>query len=208
MKKQSREPLSFMEALEAELRKEIRAEFEQENAGASSQSASPTQDIASSSAHERFELWLNARVAPRTHETPRTAAFGGYRSQAKIKSEHVGSSEKVSARIRVTEAVAQAVAAAHEFVTTASAAKHIAHNLDVMDIAALEFFRRNGVALSEGFDESELKSAYRKLALKFHPDRHTSASERQRGELSVQFTQATEQAKRLARHLQPQQAAA
>jgi hypothetical protein len=204
MKKQSREPLSFMEALEAELRKEIRAEFEQKAA----HSTPIQQPVASSSAHERFELWLNARVTPRTHETPRPAAFGGYRSQAKIKSEHVGSSEKVSARVRVTEAVAQAVAAAHEFVASSGAPKRVAHDLDVMDIAALEFFRRNGVALSEGFDESELKSAYRKLALKFHPDRHTTVSDQQRDALSVQFSQATEQAKRLARHLQPASATA
>lgn len=217
MKKQTRQPLSFMEALEAELRKEIQAEFEESNQAKSEfTSESKLKSQSGCSAYERLELWLNARVSPRVGETSRPAAFSGYRTQAKLKSEHVGSSEPVSARARVSEAVAEAVAAAHEFVSTAAnefvsaqtEPKSVSHNLDVMDIAALEFFRRNGVSLKESFDESDLKSAYRKLALKFHPDRHTGADEVTRARCNEMFTQATEQTKRLSRHLNSTSASA
>jgi hypothetical protein len=194
MNKHGRHPLSFMEALEAELRKEIREEVAKEFAIGRRPPQGPNPRTLH--AHEALELWLSARVETKVANITRTAAFSGYAHQAAVKSEHIG--HVVGS---VTNAVAEAVSAAREFMSETVSPR--AHELDAMDIAALEFFRRNGVGLNSGFAAEELKSAYRKLALKFHPDRHVDGDELTRTRFAEMFHQVTEQTKRLSRHVSP-----
>ena len=206
MQKQTREPLSFMEALEAELRKEIRAELLAEFGGGEALDAATPAPSPTLSAAERMELWLSANSGVRVFKNTRKQEYKGGTSN--FDNSHAARAPAPVTQPTVLDAVREAVIAAQGFVDDAvKPAVRPAHELDVMDIAALEFFRRNGVSLRENFDESDLKSAYRKLALKFHPDRHANASAFERKRCGELFSQASEQTKRLSRHFSTAQAA-
>ncbi len=52
---------------------------------------------------------------------------------------------------------------------------------------ALSMLRELGALLGNDFDGSQLKSAFRRLALVLHPDRHPDAGPRDREQLSARF---------------------
>ena len=52
---------------------------------------------------------------------------------------------------------------------------------------ALSMLRELGASLGNDFDGSQLKSAFRRLALVLHPDRHPDAGPRDREQLSERF---------------------
>ena len=56
---------------------------------------------------------------------------------------------------------------------------------------ALEAFIRLGVNLRPDFTSRELRSAFRMLARRYHPDHHPSASENEKARLSRLFTDLT-----------------
>lgn len=190
---------NFMEILEAELRKEIREEIRQEvlrELGLGSEEDVRTQTTphpttepspsAAVSARERLELWLSTTFAAPKSAPPRRP----YRMRPNT------SSTQPSESPQQTETEA-----------TIRLRRH--HDLDAQDIAALEFFRRHGSVLTHDFSEDELKSAFRRLALKFHPDRHASASDAERKEFGALFQDTLTQTRRLERHFDsPRPAAA
>ncbi len=49
------------------------------------------------------------------------------------------------------------------------------HQLDGESLAAFLFFQNIGLALSENFSRGELKTTFRKLALRLHPDQQGDA---------------------------------
>jgi hypothetical protein len=58
--------------------------------------------------------------------------------------------------------------------------------------AALAVMNSLGASLAPGFTSRELRRAFRRLALRYHPDRHASRSADERAQLSDRFTRARE----------------
>ena len=55
--------------------------------------------------------------------------------------------------------------------------------------AAFDAFVQLGARISDDFTEQELRSMFRSLALRYHPDRHPASSDSERAHLSVRFTE-------------------
>ncbi len=53
---------------------------------------------------------------------------------------------------------------------------------------ALHAFVQFGASLGEDFTDTELRRAFRALALQYHPDRHPGSSDTQTAHLSVRFS--------------------
>ena len=71
--------------------------------------------------------------------------------------------------------------------------------LDEEARAALDLLRRSGAAsLDEAFSQADLKAAYRRLAFRFHPDQHPSATGGERARLSQSFASISAAYRRLA----------
>jgi hypothetical protein len=60
--------------------------------------------------------------------------------------------------------------------------------LTALQWRALDSFNRLGAGVSVDFSASELRSTFRRLARRYHPDRHPGASEPERQRLSREFT--------------------
>ncbi len=54
---------------------------------------------------------------------------------------------------------------------------------------ALDAFAQFGASLADDFTDTELRRAFRALALQYHPDRHPDSSDIQKAHLSVRFSQ-------------------
>jgi hypothetical protein len=54
---------------------------------------------------------------------------------------------------------------------------------------AFEAFVQLGARISDDFTEHELRSIFRSLAFRYHPDRHPGSSDDERAHLSVRFAQ-------------------
>jgi hypothetical protein len=53
---------------------------------------------------------------------------------------------------------------------------------------AFDAFVRLGARIDDGFTRAELRTMFRSLALRYHPDRHPGSSDSERAHLSVRFT--------------------
>jgi hypothetical protein len=57
---------------------------------------------------------------------------------------------------------------------------------------AFNAFVQLGASISDDFTDEDLRSMYRSLALRYHPDRHPRSSDSERAHLSVCFSQLTD----------------
>lgn len=68
--------------------------------------------------------------------------------------------------------------------------------------AAFDVLRASGASgLTEDFTAADLRSAYRRLALRWHPDRHATAAPAERALLAQTFARITSAYRQLAGHL-------
>jgi hypothetical protein len=83
--------------------------------------------------------------------------------------------------------------------TTAARPGHPRRLLTDAQRAAVEVLRASGASdLGEGFTAAELRSAYRRLALRWHPDRHAAAAPAERAWLAQTFARITSAYRQLA----------
>ncbi|MCM2282484.1 MAG: hypothetical protein NDI61_11640 [Bdellovibrionaceae bacterium] len=218
---QSRKPLSFMEILESELRKSLRNELRDElRAELRAELLRNRPAEASEFVQERFELWLNAKfTGPARATTQATHPSANHRRHPyparATDRRHPNPSSSAPSEVTptMTATSASVTDSAPEPITESMTdsvtepTPRIAHTLDAEDVAALEFFRRHGTALPCDFTQDELKLAFRRLALRFHPDRHALAPESERRQLTILFQETRRLSQRLERHLRTAQPA-
>jgi hypothetical protein len=146
--------------IRSEIRSEIRAEIEAETRKKSDHLATtgPAATSAAASAADRLATWLTANI-DQVHFSSRKQARTGYASH---QPHH---SEKTQAAPRPAESAKSAK----------SISDPMAKVTSVEDLVRVELLRRNGAKLGDSFTRSELKAAWRKVALKTHPDRFTGA---------------------------------
>lgn len=157
---------SFIDILAGELRKEIRAEVEAE---LNASRVSPAARLEGSHKAESVELWLNLKMGGAIAQPSRKSAYG--------------------VRRQVIRQLPSARVAPH-----AEAIERMGRAVTIEETVAIEFFVREGSSISSKFSETELKSEFRKIALRIHPDRHTGASIEQLRALSARFQTLVESA--------------
>ncbi len=156
---------SFIDILAHELRKEIRAEFEAELASSRASNFSAAPSARAVDSAKAEQVHLWLNLK-----------MGGAIAQPSRKSAY-GVRPQVIRQLpspRVAERIGRAVT--------------------IEQTLALEFFVREGSSLTSKFTEAELKSEFRKIALRIHPDRHTDASADQLKSLSARFQTLVESA--------------
>lgn len=159
---------SFIEMLEDEIRQDLRSEIEAEvlaRFGRLDQDSTAKAPSAASSAAGRLETWLASNMGRTTFARPQAAARSyNVKPGASASTTAPGAAPSQSAarpQLESTQAASQ---------TTKSAAKFQATTAEQL-IAVELLARHSGKALDATFTEDELKSVWRKAALKTHPDR-------------------------------------
>lgn len=168
----------FYEILEEQLRSELRKELEAEIRAEleARPRTSPTADQSELLKHEgargRIETWLATNVKQTTFAA-RRPGFQGYRIEtARPKAQYVAQPKaekepelKIEPRYQATS---------------------------IEDLCRLELLRRNGARIADAFTEHELKTAWRKAALKTHPDRFAQADHATQLRMSALFRELAE----------------
>jgi hypothetical protein len=149
---------SFIEVLEDEIRTDLRKEIEAEMTGRNGERA----PSAAVHAAGRLETWLASHVGPVTFKTAKKNAYGAPKARAKA-----------------PVAAIHAISASSPRVFTATTPA---------ELFALELLNRQSpIALNISFTEDELKSVWRKAALKTHPDRFAAADQITQTRMTVLF---------------------
>ena len=73
-----------------------------------------------------------------------------------------------------------------------AASRRINHTLTVEQQQALDALVGLGARIDAAFTRHELRTAFRTLALRYHPDRHPHSNDRQKAQLSARFRDITE----------------
>lgn len=170
---------SFIDILAHELRKEIRAEVEAELAATR---VAPAARIEASHKAESVELWLNLKMGGAIAQPNRRSAYQSSRQSS--------NSSRSSSSTKILQLPAQGTTPT----PTQEAVERIGRAVTIEETIALEFFVREGSSLASRFTETELKSEFRKIALRIHPDRHSGASVEQLRSLSSRFQTLVESA--------------
>ena len=169
------------EAIEKDLRAELRRELEAELKSSSGETkASQASSQTNAHTHAYFETWLAANATQST-----------FNSAPKAKSAY-GTSKRPESPKQKTETASQT--ATQEKQEPAEAVI----TLSLMeDVCAAELLaRHSGIDLSK-LTESKLKNAWRKAALKTHPDRYSQADQVTQARMSTQFRSLSEAYERL-----------
>lgn len=170
----------FYEILEEQLRAEIRKELEAEiRAGLESGSQAgptvdPTEALKREGAAGRIETWLATHVKQSTFAASRP----GFRSY-RIKTARP--QPKAEPAVEPRAALQAASRAEARFQATS-----------VEDLCRLELLRRNGARIEDAFTVQDLKTAWRKAALKTHPDRFAQADHGTQLRMSALFRELAE----------------
>jgi hypothetical protein len=173
---------SFIEILVDQIRDQVREEVIQELGHAqASGSASGATEAPSAALHQasQVELWLSLNFQPRVSVK---RAYGA----------------KTQAARPTLQLASQAPAPAHEPEPKTESRGCVT---TVEQFLALDFFNREGSSLMTSFTESEFKAAFRKLALRLHPDRHMQSSIEEQTSCTERFARLTECADILANTL-------
>lgn len=153
---------TFYNVLEEQIRRDLRQEIRAEVEAQLRAERGPKQETSSfnpnASHMERVETWLATHVRKTFFKrSPSQKAYGSTNA-------HPNNARSTSTRpLNGTTTPPDATSSAHSsFVYTAT---------DIEELCALELFRRQGVKIGDSFTENEIKMAWRKAALKTHPDR-------------------------------------
>jgi hypothetical protein len=183
---------SFYEVLESQIRAELRAEFE---AQYQEQRHSNVRETASTSALEgaqgRLETWLVSHVE-KTHFSRGEFGRRAYGNNANRRDARNARSvprpmpalTKPSDSKKKTEAAPRPPSSADHIV------RYEARTLE--ELCLVELLRRHGAEIGDSFTTQELKTAWRKVALKTHPDRFTQADPVTQKLMAEQFRAITE----------------
>ncbi len=158
---------SFIEVLEAEIRADLRKEMQSE-VQFRTQASAPSQGL---HAAGRLESWLASHVGPITFAKPLAAR-------------KMYGSVNVKAAPKATAAAAASKTRSEKPVFTAST---------VEEMIAVEMLTRySSITLATSFTEDELKSVWRKAALKTHPDRFAGEDQITQMRMTVLFRELAE----------------
>jgi DnaJ domain len=184
---------SFIEVLEAEIRADLRKEIEAEVLARFGQASQPTHQGSKTSpagsqavhAAGRLETWLATNMGRTTFARPQ--AFRSYGSAPKAASGSTAhATSKAQAQTAEHAGFAQKASPASADVTRRTAATP-------EELCALELFNRiSGSKLGTSFTEDEIKTAWRKAALKTHPDRFASEDQITQARMSAIFRELCE----------------
>lgn len=141
---------SFIEVLEDEIRADLRRELESELA-----QRKTAEHFKASHAAGQFELWMASHVGPVTFKTKKTYPAGASKKQP-----------KAASLDDETKAFQKPLSSSEPRFQAQTTAEHIAVEL---------LSRSAGQTLGALFTEAELKSVWRKAAMKTHPDRFSQA---------------------------------
>lgn len=196
---------AFYEVLEdqirSDLRKEIEAEVRARLADEFRKSGSPNQDPTpdtengtnngtrnKATAFERLETWLASHVQ-------RPAFASNARASQTY---HAGYAGSKANRPR-TEAQNEAAAHTdHKNPTVKESRTEPVYEVKtVEELCALELLRRHGAQVDNRFTASELKTAWRKAALKTHPDRFMTSDAATQAKMAATFREISEAYDRL-----------
>ena len=156
---------SFIEVLEAEIRADLRKEMQSE-VQFRTQASAPSQGL---HAAGRLESWLASHVGPITFAKPLAA-------------------RKMYGSVNV-KAAPKATAAA----TKTRSEKPVFTASTVEEMIAVEMLTRySSITLATSFTEDELKSVWRKAALKTHPDRFAGEDQITQMRMTVLFRELAE----------------
>jgi hypothetical protein len=164
---------TFIDVLEAQIRADLRAEIEAEVRAKlgyephETQFARPSGHV--NSAGDRLATWLATHIEKTTF-VPGPRARREYGAQQEPKKGTSTGAFKPSYS-------APKAAPAEPRITVAL----------VEDICRLELLRRHGAHIGDSFTRAELKSAWRKAALKTHPDRFAQADQKTQIRMAATF---------------------
>lgn len=156
--------------LKEEIRADLKAELRREIAQAIQTHTAPIANPPSNT-----EAWLQTHLQPHLFRNLGRTNYNDYSS-------NTVSSKKQSAKHKQIESTS----------TNANSIEKRASTLNIEQLFAREFFVREGADLREDFSSSELKTCFRTLALKLHPDRNLQAAAVEQQELAARFQQLAE----------------
>lgn len=187
---------SFIEILEDEIRQDLRSEIEAEvearygvnstGGAGSAQKGNGAEQAPSAAVHAagRLETWLASHVGPVTFGRPAKAAQKAYGTPRK-------SNSKASATPSPESVPPSNIASINEAKPVASKILFNAETTE--ELVALEILNRHAsMHVASSFTADELKSLWRKSALKSHPDRFADADEVTKLRMSAVFRELAE----------------
>jgi DnaJ domain len=138
---------------------------------------------------EKLDGFEHAAVAPRPAPQLRVATSSHYWLQQHVQA------PATAANVRRT-AVASDHEAASAAATVASGVSRkiepprVPRTLSMKQQEALDALIRLGARIDRNFTDDELRSVFRTLALRYHPDRHVNSDDAERQRLSMLFARA------------------
>lgn len=130
---------------------------------------------------DQVGLWLSLRM---NHSLAASKPKSAYQQDSKVPR---------SSRPQAAPAIRQ-LPSSHQPSATEKFVERLGTVETIEQTIALEFFNREGSKLKATFPESELKSEFRKIAMRIHPDRHTNATSEELKSYSSRFQTLVESA--------------
>jgi hypothetical protein len=178
---------TFVEILTHQIRKELLREMGEPSQDKGSKTAIPAIESANVTQAQQLELWLtlNLKLQTKTH------FYHAARSKAaQTKTQVV--SELALAQAARPAPQTEPETSPETLQETTNRTERKAYIQTPEQVLAVAFFKREGFELGESYRESELRTAFRKLALKLHPDRHNQKEPALQRDYQERFAKLTE----------------